>query len=189
MKAWILISLLILGLLSAACAPSTVVSTAYVGADPTADACKVAAEACGTLTPAADSDDLAMARAALMALFDALNEGEYAKAEALYGGGYEVLAAMNPAVDPNDGATLLENACTINGYQCLKVKNIVHETQTAPDCFAFTVEFMNVDGGLFGLGACCSGGATEAPPQTEFAYTVLKVGNAFRVQELPVYVP
>ena len=191
MKAHILIWLSIIGLLSAACAPSpsSVVSTARVGIDPTTDACKVSAEACGTLTQTPGLDDLALARAALGAFFDALNGSQYAKAEALYGGGYEELAAMNPSIDPNDRAALLENACTVNGYQCLKVKNIVQQTQTAPDSFAFTVEFANVDGGLFGLGPCCSGAGTVAPPQSEFAYTVLKVGDAFQVQGLPVYVP
>ena len=189
MKTHLLISLSIISILGTACAPSTVVSTAYSNTDPTTDACKIAGEACAALTPATVSDELASARAALTAFFDALNEGEYVKAAALYGGSYEELAAMNPSVDANDHAALLENACTLNGYQCLKVKSIVQQTQTASGAFTFTVEFTTAEGGLFGVGPCCGEAGTVAPLKTQFAYTVQKAGEAFRVQELPVYMP
>jgi hypothetical protein len=183
-----------LGLLSAACAPSTVLPTANVNTDPTTDACKVSVEACATLTvtPAADSGDLALARMTLMAFFDALNGGQYTKAEAMYGGSYEELAAMNPSVDASDHAALLESACTVNGFQCLKVKDVVQQVQDWPDTYTFTVEFANLDGSLFVLGPCCGATETDMPPQSRFDFTVMKVpqaGGVFRVQRLPVYVP
>jgi hypothetical protein len=186
------VKLLILGLLSAACIPSTGVSIANVSTDPTTDACRVSGEACGTFNPAVGSDDLASARAALEAFFDALNGGQYTKAAELYGGSYEELIGLNPDTDPNDHAALLERACTINGYQCLRVKNIVQQAQDWPDTYTFTVEFANPDGSLFVLGPCCGATETDMPPQSRFDFTVMKVpqaGGMFRVQRLPVYMP
>lgn len=189
-KAQILISLLIFGWLSAACTPALAARSANPDVDPTTDACHVSSAACETLTPA--SADLAKARGALTAFFDALNGGQYAKAAELYGGSYEELIDMNPDTDPNDHAALLENACAINGFQCLKVKGIVQEVQDWPDTFTFTLEFSNPDGGLFVLGPCCGASETDTLPRSRFEFTVMRVlqaGNTFRVQRLPVYVP
>ncbi len=190
MKIRNLISFLIIGLVSTACGPTHTVPYAQAGVDPTTDACHVTSAACETLTP--DSGDLAQARMALLAFFDALNAGQYQKAVELYGGSYEELIADNPDVDPDDHVTLLERACSQNGFQCLQVKEILREEQAWPDDFTFTIEFLNRDGSLFLLGSCC--GVTEADqqPQSQFGYTVKRIpqaGNVFRVQELPVYVP
>ncbi len=190
MKAQILISLLVFSLLGAACTPSAIASIPATSVDPTTDACHVTAALCETLTPAAA--ELAQARGALEAFFDALNAGQFEKAAEIYGGSYENLIDMNPEVDPINHAALLERACTINGFQCLKVREVVGEKQDWPDTFTFTVEFSNPDGSLFVLGECCGGGETASQSQSRFDFTVIRITqaeNALRVQGLPVYVP
>jgi len=132
------------------------------------------------------------ARNVLVTFFNLLSEGNYAEATELYGGTYENLSDMNPEVDPNDHAALLKNACAINGFQCLQIKEIVQEIQDSPTTFIFTLEFSNPDGSLFVLNACCGATGTETPPQSRFDYIVNRVpqlGNIFLVQWLPVYVP
>jgi len=87
---------------------------------------------------------------------------------------------------------LLERACAVNGFQCLKVKEIVQQVQDWPDTYTFTIEFLNPDGSLFVLGACCGASETDMPPQSRFDVVVMRIpqaGNALRVQSLPVYVP
>jgi hypothetical protein len=192
MKVQVLIMLIIFGLLGAACSPSTTIPPTQMSVNPTTDACKVSAEACKTFTPPSSMDNMVLARAVLVAFFDALNGGWYAEAAAQYGGGYEELIDMNPDVDLNDHAALLERACTINGFQCLKVKEIVQQVQDFPDTYTFTIEFMNTDGSLFVLGACCGASETDMPPQSRFDVVVRRLpqaGNSLRVQSLPVYVP
>jgi len=133
-----------------------------------------------------------LARAVLVAFFDALNAGWYSEAAVQYGGSYEELIDMNPDVDPNDHAALLERACTINGFQCLKVKEIVQQVQDWPDTYIFTIEFLNPDGSLFVLGACCGASETDMPPQSRFDVVVRRLPqavNSLQVQSLPVYVP
>ena len=192
MKVQILISLIIFGLLSVACAPSTTLPSTQMSVEPTTDACKVSAEASKTITPSPSVDNMMLACEALVTFFDALNGGWYAEAAAQYGGSYAELIEMNPSVDPNDHAVLLERACTINGFQCLKVKEIVLQVQDLPDTYTFTIEFLNPDGSLFVLGACCGASETDMPPQSRFDVIVMRhpqTDNAFRVKRLPVYVP
>jgi hypothetical protein len=192
MKVQILISLIIFSLLGVACTPSTTVPSTQMSVDPTTDACKLSAEASKTLTPSASANNMVLARAVLVAFFDALNDGWYAEADVQYGGSYEELIAMNPGVDPNDHTALLEHACTINGFQCLKVKQIVQQVQDWPDTYTFTIEFLNPDSSPFVLGTCCGASETDMPPQSRFDVVVMRVpqaGNALRVQSLPVYVP
>ena len=132
------------------------------------------------------------ARQTLVTFFDLLSNGNYVEASELYGGSYEELIDMNPGIDPDDHASLLESACTVNGYQCLPVKDIVQEVPDWPDSITFTVTFVNPDGSLFELGACCGEAATDAPLQTSFDFPVMRVTqaeDAFLVQRLPVYTP
>nr|HID12906.1 hypothetical protein [Anaerolineae bacterium] len=139
--------------------------------------------------PTGGQRPLGLAREALIRFFSLLNEGRYAEAVGFYGGGYEILRGWNPTIAPNDYAKLLECGCTINGLQCLKVKEILIEEEVSPVEFRFTVRFMNDDGSLFTRGPCCGATEEEMPPQSEFIYTVRKVGDRFLVMELPVYVP
>jgi hypothetical protein len=157
--------------------------------DPTTDDCKLASK---TINPSPSVDNVVLARAVLVAFFDALNGGWYAEVAAQYGGSYAELIDMNPTVNPYDHAALLERACTINGFQCLKVKEIVQQVSDWPDSYTFTIEFLNPDSNPFVLGACCGASETDMPPQSRPDVVVMRLpqaGYAFRVQRLPVYVP
>lgn len=130
------------------------------------------------------------ARTALVSFFDLLNHREYEKATVLYGGDYQGLRDNNPLIDPQDHTALLTNGCELNGLQCLRVERIVNEKVVSPAEYHFTVEFMNQDGSLFVRGPCCGGNATDFPPESQFAYTVIRnCAGEFLVLELPVYVP
>jgi hypothetical protein len=52
-----------------------------------------------------------------------LHNGNYEKAAQLYGRTYVFMIDNNPSINPNDHAALLQNACAINGAQCLRVKS------------------------------------------------------------------
>jgi hypothetical protein len=53
----------------------------------------------------------------------------------------------------------------------------------------FTVQFEKPDGTLFVRGPCCGATEQEMPSQSDFVFTVVRQGEGFAVQELPVYVP
>lgn len=136
------------------------------------------------------SEGLEKARSALISFFDLLRQREYEKAAELYAGDYQGLRDSNPLLDPQDHAALLKNGCEINGLQCLQIKRIVDEQAVSLAEYHFTVEFLNQDGSLFVRGPCCGGNATDFPPESQFAYTVLRsCAEEFLVIELPVYVP
>jgi hypothetical protein len=136
------------------------------------------------------SEGLQKAQNALTTFFELLNQREYEKAIALYGGDYQGLRDSNPLVDPLDYATLLTHGCEMNGLQCLKVKRIVDEKVVSLAEYHFTVEFMNQDGSLFERGPCCGGNATDFPPESQFDYPVIRnCAGEYLVLDLPVYVP
>ena len=138
----------------------------------------------------ASSQGMENARHALLNFFELLLQREYEKAAALYGGEYQGLRDNNPLVDPLDYPALLANGCEINGLQCLQLQRIVDEKAVSPAEYHFTVEFVNPDGSLFVRGPCCGGNATDFPPESQFAYTVIRnCAGEFLVLELPVYVP
>ncbi|MBV9790006.1 MAG: hypothetical protein JOZ51_17600 [Chloroflexi bacterium] len=134
-----------------------------------------------TTTPAAQSTataaDLEQAQSALVSFFSALQGGRYTEASMLFGGSYADLTNFNPMVPVDDQAQLLGNACTMNGFQCLEIQNVVQAQAISPTRFAFVVEFQNEDGSTF-----------TRPTQSQWPYTVEKIGEQFLVQELPVYV-
>lgn len=145
-----------------------------------------------TVSIVTDPDEMGEAGKALTDFFYGLSTGDYAAATKLYGGSYESLMEMNPDVDPTDHAALLENACTINGFQCLAVKQVVGGRQEWPDTFVFTLEFSAPDGSLFEMRPCCGEAQENEKPQSRFDFTVVRtpqMGNTFLVQDLPVYVP
>lgn len=129
------------------------------------------------------------AQTALLSYFSLLSEGDYASAAQLYGGDYQVLAEWNPDLDPNDRAALLESGCTINGLQCLPVKEVVTSERISADTYRFVVQFENPDGSLFVRGPSSGATEEEMPSQADFEFTVVRRGDSFVVQELPVYVP
>lgn len=133
---------------------------------------------------------LEKARSTLTEFFELLNQRDYEEAAALYGGDYQPLREWNILIDPKDRAALLATGCEINGLQCLRVKRIVDEKAVSLAEYHFTVEFMNQDGSLFVRGPCCGGNATDFPPESQFAYTVIRTcAGEFSVLELPIYVP
>jgi hypothetical protein len=135
--------------------------------------------------------DQELALQSLVDFFGHLSAGRYQKASQLYGGPYEQLIHHNPGLDPQDHAALLRNACTVNGFQCLRVRTVrLHQQAASGAEFHFRVEFSTPDGGLFVRGPCCGASETDMPPQSEFLYTVtMSKDGDYRVQDLPVYVP
>jgi hypothetical protein len=136
------------------------------------------------------SKGLEKARSTLISFFEFLNQQDYKRATELFGGDYRGLQESNTLIDPQDHAALLKSGCEINGLQCLQVKRIVDEKVVSSAEYHFTVEFMNQDGSLFVRGPCCGGNATDFPPESQFAYIVIRnCAGEFLVRELPVYVP
>lgn len=129
-------------------------------------------------------------RQALVTFFDYLADAEYLDAAQIYGGSYQVLAAVNPEIPVTDVVALWRSGCEINGFQCLPVRRATFETRKITGVYIFSVEFSNLDGSLFTLGACCGESPTEMPVQSRFEYRVLlSTGGQYKVLDLPVYVP
>jgi len=125
---------------------------------------------------------------ALTAFFAALHDGRFEDAIELYGGSYDVPRGMNPDLGPERRADLFERYCTRNGGVCLPVESIVASGTEGDGAERFTVRFAKDDGAVFELGPCCGEPDTGART-VEFVYTVRRIEGAFRVMELPPYVP
>jgi hypothetical protein len=122
--------------------------------------------------------------------FEYLHAGRYDEASRLYGGTYETMIAHNPSVDPNDHGSLLRNACTVNGAQCLRVKAAAFNRGASGTKFTFKVQFQTDDGALFVLGPCCGASATEQPSTSTFEIGVVKTPEGqFLVMDMPPYTP
>lgn len=135
------------------------------------------------------SDDQ-LALHVLVDFLESLHDGKYDEAAQLHGGTYEFMIDHNPGIDPNDHTALLQNACTINGAQCLQVKTAGLDKKVTNKEFVFKVDLLNADGTLFVLGPCCGGNETEFPPQSIFYFTVVKVDkDKFIVMNMPPYAP
>jgi hypothetical protein len=135
------------------------------------------------------SDDQ-LAHDILVKFLETLHKGSYAEAAQQYGGSYETMIDQNPALDPNDRAALLRNACTVNSMQCLQAKSAVLDKKVSDTEFVFKVDFIQDDGTLFVLGPCCGGDEMNTPPQSEFHLRVVKIaGDKFTVINTPPYAP
>jgi hypothetical protein len=134
-------------------------------------------------TTAADSvaSEQDKAQLALQSYFSLLSNQHFEEATSYYGGSYDKLAHDNPA-SSHDYATLLKDACNLNGYQCLPLRSIKAARQIDANTFEFSVEFTTQNGGLLSRD---SGGAS----QYEFPFTVVKSNGRYLVQELPVQLP
>ncbi len=150
--------------------------------------------ACGPIAeiplPTATLDNSQLARQALIGFFEALNRGDYAAAERLFGDDYEILTSMNPDISASEHVALWKQGCQFNGFQCLKIKEIVSAEQVNENTFRFVVHFQNADGTLFIQGPCCGEDPTSVPPVSEFKYEVRRNDKGmFQVMDMPPYVP
>jgi hypothetical protein len=140
-------------------------------------------------TPASLPSTASEAQGALVKFFELLNSKQYAEAKSLYGGSFEGLQDNNPGVDPSDHVKLLENACEINGHQCLLARKVTLKSVQG-DTHIFQVEFNNPDGSLFVRGPCCGANETDMPPESQFEYEVTRTAQGkFVIMDLPPYVP
>ncbi len=127
---------------------------------------------------------------AVVTFLDYLHNGRYQEAAEIYGGTYEIMIDQNPSIDPEDHAALLQNACAINGAQCLDVYSAGLESTVPDNEFWIKVELLNEDGTQFVQGPCCGGNETDFPPQSTFIFTVIKNNQGkFKVVDMPPYLP
>lgn len=142
----------------------------------------------GVIRTAMIDDELAYT--ILLQFFDHLHAGRYEDAVTLYEGDYQLLIDQNPEIDPADHIALLKNACTFNGFRCLKIKLAGIDWKNSPNEYVFTVQFQNEDGSTFVLGPCCGASETEQPSVSFFEIRVLKIAEGeFRVLDMPPYMP
>jgi hypothetical protein len=142
------------------------------------------------LTDTDNLTDYERAQYTLMEFLKNLQNGKYDKAAQFYGGSYQTMIDHNPDTDSNDHKTLLRNACTLNGMQCLRAKIIGLEEEVPNEKYVFLVEFLEHNGTLFTLGPCCGGDEASSPPQSVFLFTVIKTDqNKFIVMDMPPYAP
>jgi hypothetical protein len=137
-----------------------------------------------TSVPPDPPDRLAEAESYLRGFFMMLHNtwfdpGTYTWAADHYGGSYDELLALNPDLNPRDGAGLFQRACEQNGYYCLRVRRVTDRELIPQDgdnlLFRFTIELLNADGSLFTLRG-----------QSAFVYTVsLRPDGIYRVMNLP----
>lgn len=146
------------------------------------------ADPTGTLEAIADFEQ-PTAGAALSDFLDDLSVGDYERAAMAYAGPYDTLIGWNPTgVDPEDRPGLLRAGCEMNGLQCLTTRTVEPAGRSELGLL-FEVTFFTRDGALFERGPCCGGNATDNPPESDFTFTVVKIAGAYRVLELPPYVP
>jgi len=132
---------------------------------------------------------LATAQDTLESFFSLLAHGAYEQAAGLYGGDYEGLRSLNPAIPVDDYVSLWKFGCAANGYQCLEIKDILKSSMDEQGIFHFTVEFKQSNGNLLIVGLCCGADATQMPPRSQFEFTVQRNKGIFLVQDPPVFVP
>ena len=138
-------------------------------------------------TPASADGQAALA---LTDFFAALNRGDYAAAEALFGDDYEVLTGMNSGIPASDHLALWKQGCQSNGFQCLKIKEIVSSEKADEDTYRFVVHFANADGSLFIQNPCCGEDLTTTPPVSGFTVEVKRNDQGkFQVMDMPPYIP
>lgn len=139
-------------------------------------------------TPPVENDRLALQT--ITDFLAALHAGDYEKAVSLYGGTYETMIDHNPDVSPSAHATLFQNACTINGAQCLQAKSIVLDEKVSNAKFIYRVEFQNEDGSLFVFGPCCGDNDPNTQSQSSFHFEVIQNNEGkFLVMDMVPYMP
>jgi len=141
-------------------------------------------------TGSQEGNDAQIATETLLQFLSNLHEGRYEEAAASYGGTYETMIDHNPSINPADHASLMKNACEINGAQCLEVENAQLIGQTTPGQFTFSLQFQQQDGALYVRGPCCGASETDEPAQSLFPVSVKKTPEGtFLVLDMPPYSP
>lgn len=121
---------------------------------------------------------------------DDLHTGSYEDAALLYGGTYETMIDHNPTISPEDRAALMQNACTINGAQCLKAKSIVLEEKVSDSKFIYRVEFQNANSSLLTVGSCCGDNRSNTQNKSSFLFEVSRNEEGkFLVMTMVPYLP
>jgi len=143
-------------------------------------------ESLRALVPMPDTPEVRAAADALVAFLEAMRDGDYAAAEALYGGSYEVLTDWNPTLDPSDEVGLLEATCTSQLRCELTVRRILGGLEVA-EGWEFWIEFQDPEGQLWSSGPCC--GSDTDPTVSQFLFVVAPGPEGPRVLTLPVYTP
>jgi hypothetical protein len=135
------------------------------------------------------STQASQAQQVMMRYFSALAAGDYAAADSLYGGDYQLFLDWNHDLTAEDHSALWERACKWNGLNCLEVRSASLSSEQ-DGVFTFRVEFLNPDGTLFVLGPCCGADETIMPPISTFDIRVRRDADGqFKVLDLPVYSP
>ena len=133
--------------------------------------------------------NLQTAQDCLESFFALLSYGAYEQAASLYAGSYEELHSINPGIPVDNYAALWESACTLNGYQCLKIKQVLQAYADGNGVYHFLVEFKRSNGEPLVVGPCCGADATQMPPRSQFEFKVIRRKGRFLVQDMPIYVP
>ncbi len=113
---------------------------------------------------------------ALHAYFDALGKKDFATVAELYGGEYETLIGYNPTVPKEDHAKLMDQYCTLNGGNIVKIDQIIDKVKNSDEEYTYTLTFTLMDDTAFRNGKQCE-------------YAVKKIDDSFKVMGLPPYTP
>lgn len=141
--------------------------------------------ACNLIRPISNEQKVEIAA---VDFFEHLSSGDYQRAAEMYAGDYAELEYMNPSLS-DDHAALWQNACGINGYQCLPIRQVLEIEKFSLNEYHLKVQFQNPDSSLFILGPCCGADEEEMPPQSEFDVYVIERKGVFYIVSLPVFVP
>ncbi|MFZ2522346.1 MAG: hypothetical protein WAX44_03975 [Minisyncoccia bacterium] len=118
---------------------------------------------------------------------------QYGVAVEYHGSGYETLQNWNPTTSPNDYTTLLKAGCEANGWQCLKIKNVLSQQKISESEYKFIVQFEKPERStgsetVFTQRPCC-GEEDTGQRKTDFEYVVKKTKGNFVVITPPIYTP
>lgn len=126
-----------------------------------------------------ETEQLEMAQTTLIKYFAELHDGNYEQAVKHFDGSFLVLQALNRNDPMEDHATLLEDACEINGFLCLDVLEISSVEKLDATTYEVGVIFQNEDGSAYTA-------STDAVDAAPFLFTVVERDGEFFVQDLPL---
>ena len=124
---------------------------------------------------------------ALETYYSLLARKDYVNAVNYHGSGYSYILPLNPTVDANDHALLLEVACESNGFVCMEISEAISSNMDEEGTYSFTVSFKNEDGELHVLPAMEEVGQKE--DITDHTITVVKSGDSYKVSTPLIFYP